>query len=90
MGLIMRDETHIEIIEGEAWINGNKARIDPDTLFIENDDAVTKPLRVTVTFLPDSLTVRRGQKEPEPKISPDPIILSAKTTLRGPEITYDE
>lgn len=86
----MNDETHIEIIEGEAWINGNKTRIDPESLFIENEDAVTKPLRVTVTFLPDSLTIRRGQKVPEPKVSPDPIILSAKTTLRGSEIIYDE
>ena len=86
----MNDETYIEIVEDEMWVNGNKVRIDSESLFIENDDAVTKPLRVTVTFLPDSLTVRRGQKEPEPKVSPEPIILSAKTTLRGPEITCDE
>ena len=86
----MNDETYIEIVEDEMWVNGNKVRIDSESLFIENDDAVTKPLRVTVTFLPDSLTVRRGQKEPEPKVSPEPIILSAKTPLRGPEITCDE
>lgn len=79
----MHDETHIEILEDEIWVNGDKVRIDPESLFIENDDAVNKPLRVTVTFLPDSLTVRRGQKEPEPKISPEPIIFSAKTTLQA-------
>lgn len=85
----MRDKTHIEIIEGEAWINGKKARIDPESLFIENDDEVAKPLRVTVTFLPDSLTIRRGQKEPEPKISPEPIILSVKSRPRGMEVSDD-
>lgn len=88
-GLVMRDETHIEITEDEMWVNGSKARIDPETLFIENDDEVTKPLRVTVTILPDSLTVRRGQKEPEPKISPDPIILNATTALYVTEVPDD-
>lgn len=86
----MHDETYIEILEDEIWINGNKVRIEPGSLFIQNDDDVDKPLRVTVTFLPDSLTIRRGQKDPEPKISPEPIILSAKTMLRGSEIIYDE
>lgn len=86
----MHDETYIEILEDEVWVNGKKARIEPGSLFIQNDDDVDKPLRVSVTFLPDSLTIRRGQKEPEPKISPEPIILSAKTTLRGTEIIYDE
>lgn len=86
----MHDETYIEIVEDEVWVNGDKVRIEPGSLFIQNGDDVDKPLRVTVTFLPDSLTIRRGQKDPEPKISPEPIILSAKTMLRGSEIIYDE
>ena len=78
----MHDETYIEILEDEIWVNGEKARIEPGSLFIQNDDDVDKPLRVAVTFLPDSLMIRRGQKDPEPKVSPEPITLSATIVHR--------
>ena len=75
----MHDETYIEILEDEIWVNGNKVRIEPGSLFIQNDDDVNKPLRVSVTFLPDSLTIRREQKPPEEK----PVIDYSKIPIHA-------